>query len=550
MSDPVVLSPGANSAVESAAIRLTVSARFGVIESDLQALLLTASGKVRDDRDFVFFNAPQHWSGAVRLSSGAMIDLLTLDLNTVESIVERIVVCQSTDEAFTGETQFMVTIEQPDGRMLHIPTIWPGTMPVIMLAEFYRHRGGWKVRALGQGWSGGLAALVTEFGVDVDHDERSAGGIAFGGGDGAASGIGGTTTAGVPASWYEDPGDPRSLRWWDGSAWTEHVRARNADVGGGARCARCGLPLKTRRITGKPAPCRGCAAQVKDFMRAWQSGMAEVLASDGPRGDRWSHMWGRLRNERIDEAVGWAALESIGLAYLERLVAFAFADDAIEDSEMAEFENTVSALRLPQSRRLDGMFSRMRYGQELTRLRSGVLPTLNSFDIHLDSGELLYLDVPAEQIRHLASGVKRNPGRLLVSNKKVRFVGTSGSEMSWAKIVGVHADRSTVDISATTARGGGVYAVKDAAYTAAVVEGALRLATRQVLVPGRRDTRSIPQHVRNAVWQRCGGRCVECGDTEYLEFDHIIPHSKGGATSESNLQVLCRGCNMAKSDRI
>ena len=37
---------------------------------------------------------------------------------------------------------------------------------------------------------------------------------------------------------------------------------------------------------------------------------------------------------------------------------------------------------------------------------------------------------------------------------------------------------------------------------------------------------------------------------EYLEFDHIIPISLGGATSEDNLQILCRACNQKKSNRI
>ncbi len=48
---------------------------------------------------------------------------------------------------------------------------------------------------------------------------------------------------------------------------------------------------------------------------------------------------------------------------------------------------------------------------------------------------------------------------------------------------------------------------------------------------GKREI--IPQDVMDKVWNRDGGRCVNCGIQENLEFDHIIPISKGGATSYS-----------------
>ncbi len=61
---------------------------------------------------------------------------------------------------------------------------------------------------------------------------------------------------------------------------------------------------------------------------------------------------------------------------------------------------------------------------------------------------------------------------------------------------------------------------------------------------------SIPERVRHEVWRRDEGRCVECGSQENLEFDHIIPVSKGGANTARNLQLLCQSCNRAKSDKI
>ena len=60
----------------------------------------------------------------------------------------------------------------------------------------------------------------------------------------------------------------------------------------------------------------------------------------------------------------------------------------------------------------------------------------------------------------------------------------------------------------------------------------------------------IPQDVQDKVWNRDGGRCVKCSSNEKLEFDHIIPFSKGGSNSYRNLQLLCEKCNRQKSNRI
>ena len=70
-------------------------------------------------------------------------------------------------------------------------------------------------------------------------------------------------------------------------------------------------------------------------------------------------------------------------------------------------------------------------------------------------------------------------------------------------------------------------------------------------MPFEQTTReTIPESVRATVWRRDGGACVQCDSKEHLQFDHIIPVSKGGATSTVNLQLLCRACNLKKTNVI
>lgn len=61
---------------------------------------------------------------------------------------------------------------------------------------------------------------------------------------------------------------------------------------------------------------------------------------------------------------------------------------------------------------------------------------------------------------------------------------------------------------------------------------------------------AIPERIRNEVWRRDGGQCVDCGSRERLEYDHIIPFSKGGSNTARNLELRCESCNRKKAAKI
>ena len=57
---------------------------------------------------------------------------------------------------------------------------------------------------------------------------------------------------------------------------------------------------------------------------------------------------------------------------------------------------------------------------------------------------------------------------------------------------------------------------------------------------------AIPDDLRMLVWTRDRGQCRRCGSMTEIQFDHIIPVSRGGATSPENLELLCGPCNRRK----
>jgi hypothetical protein len=64
--------------------------------------------------------------------------------------------------------------------------------------------------------------------------------------------------------------------------------------------------------------------------------------------------------------------------------------------------------------------------------------------------------------------------------------------------------------------------------------------------PGRQFSPSV----KRRIWIRDGGRCVSCGTTKNLQYDHIYPYSRGGKSTFDNGQLLCGRENRAKGAKI
>ncbi|TDD69556.1 stress protein, partial [Actinomadura darangshiensis] len=159
------LSPGANAPLSARRVTATVSCAVPV---DLSALLVGPDLRVRSDADLVFFNAPQapgvHWTDA---GGRQRVDL---DLDAVPADTAVLIAV-----SLTGAMAFG-TVPPPELRLtgdggdavaaFAVPGL--GAEKAIIGLEVYRRAGRWKVRAVGQGYAGGLAELVGAHGVEVD----------------------------------------------------------------------------------------------------------------------------------------------------------------------------------------------------------------------------------------------------------------------------------------------------------------------------------------------------------------------------------------------
>ncbi|MEU9166063.1 TerD family protein [Streptomyces sp. NPDC048424] len=168
------IAKGANTYVPTVALRVAVrhEPRPGAPLVEAAALLLDANGTARGSADVVFQGRPVHPSAAVRHARDARdacAQWLELDLPHIEAEIERVLVVCSTDGGTVGAlAQPTVEAFAPNGVSVVRYTVTDATgETAFVFGEFYRRAGGWKFRAVGQGYTCGLAGLTSDYGIEV-----------------------------------------------------------------------------------------------------------------------------------------------------------------------------------------------------------------------------------------------------------------------------------------------------------------------------------------------------------------------------------------------
>jgi len=170
VASPQVLNKGQNTDLNVGSVLITVTVDT---PADLSALLVTTAGVVRSDADFIFFNQPDGPGVRCRQNASGSWQI-EVDLPAVPADVDQIraVVALEGNRRFNTVAAPVAVVSDPGGTALvEYPITGLDAESIVIAVEIYRRNAGWKVRAVGQGYAGGLAALITDHGVSVDEDE-------------------------------------------------------------------------------------------------------------------------------------------------------------------------------------------------------------------------------------------------------------------------------------------------------------------------------------------------------------------------------------------
>jgi hypothetical protein len=248
---------------------------------------------------------------------------------------------------------------------------------------------------------------------------------------------------------------------------------------------------------------------------------------------------------------------------LEHVIVDAKADDRLWEHEERAIRWVCKTFELKQEF-LNYAEDEMQSLRILGDIIQGKLPSISHDEVEADlnPGELVHFisqDCTMERIRNLKSGQRVDSfvGEFLITDTRYIFI-------SWDDDYQESKPHRSI-LRKTNFNGGFRIGLKNGSLIFRIddeVKFAHKIFDMAIgLCKGRipqsiqddqdfRPTRHVSRDVRQKVWTQYGGKCVDCGSTHYLEYDHIIPHAKGGSNELENIQLLCRGCNLKKSDRI
>ncbi|RYY79008.1 MAG: hypothetical protein EOO69_08285 [Moraxellaceae bacterium] len=579
---------GNNLIVPASIITLDIQP-FGVESSAIDFSMYTLCSltqKVRGDDDMIFYNQPHNAAKTVNLSKKGLGVVLQLNLTTMSEQIGKIAVCATlTDESsnFSALDSIRIKLKNGSHTLAHAKIDGENRLEVaLIIGEFYRHQGNWKFRLVGQGFQGGLKRLAQHYGVTIAENS------------GAAV---------PPASAQPTPPSPahqnntlKDIILSPLKALEKRKKLREFQV----LLNRCfsngyfGVPEQQSLIhfcsqnqLSLTEALASAESQIRQFMLSvasqhpktklerWgvflnvaQPTMQQVFQIVHEKNERrFIDMLidalsdGQLTNQEVHQLDQFCTSHQLNKQplllkatpqinnFLHFTLASIISDKIVTLEEQALIDRLCDFLK-PTRSMLEEIKTTIAKVNHIAKIRKGDVTPIQTNAIISKNLEIVYFHQPHVRLPHGKNETLH--GDLFVTSERLVYKASKSLEVPISNIIALESNANVVFISAKTKRGSGEFYIgKDAEIVEAYIEQSIKRFHRQLDLKQTAGTsRHISQSVKNAVWLRCQGRCVQCASTQYLEFDHIIPFSKGGSNSENNIQILCRACNLAKSNQI
>lgn len=240
--------------------------------------------------------------------------------------------------------------------------------------------------------------------------------------------------------------------------------------------------------------------------------------------------------------------------FIKQLLLFAKQDGIIEKEEEKTIKKMMKFLEV------QGDFKReiqdeIKKIKKIQNIREGNLTPLNLKPppVIVKSTEFFYVYNPCIYTKTDKKKTEIN-GKLILTSDRVFFIGKDKTKdisfkFLYKSIFNLSYNSNSVFID-RQGRGRGYYKLSKPEIIYEIFLFLIKKTNYLITQSDQELSRHIPQDVKVEVYNRDGGRCVMCGDNKYLEFDHIIPFSKGVANTVDNIQILCRACNQKKGANI
>lgn len=508
---------------------------------DISCFGLDNTGKCSDDRYFIFYNQKESPERSILLSqpmdNNTNTQLFKISLNNIPSKINKLVFTLTIDGDDNMSKLSYGFLKILDKNIELANFNFQGndfnSEKAVMVGELYLLSNEWRFGAIGQGFNGGLSALLKHFGIEEITEVES-------------------ELEPVPTRSEQQP-PPIKNRFAAFakelfSAPISYFEKQKAELAAKQEAKR---QAEMQADEAK----RQLQAEREKFNRnkdLFKQKLVDALADGVLTEQEIQQLSLFCQQNELNLNQLLAEYQPIIHGFLNRVLVDICSDNNITDDEEKSINAACNFLN-PSQQVKNEIKERINRVKHIQEIKTGRITHIVGLPIITKTDESIWHHKQnAELVRELQNKVNLHKGEIYITSQRVIFESREHPlEISLSNILKIDSNLSSLFISGKTKKTTCQFRVKDPDILEAYLEQAIAKFHRKLNIRETSgNTRKISQDVKQKVWLRDGGQCVQCSAADYLEFDHVIPFSKGGSSSENNIQLLCRRCNLAKSDRL